>query len=107
MNIAVTTTVGELAAQFPAATRIFENYGIDYCCGGSKTIAQACESANVNPGELLRLLEKPAPGAVPETDYTILNPGALIDHIVSTHHVFTRYELARLSRLFEKVVSVH
>src|SRR5207244_3160082 len=82
-------------------------YGIDYCCGGSKTVAQACESANVNPQELLRLLESRAGSGAAEKDYSKLKPSELIDHIVSQHHVFTRYELARLARLIEKVISVH
>jgi iron-sulfur cluster repair protein YtfE (RIC family) len=42
-----TKTVREYALEIPAATRIFEKLGIDYCCGGSKSLADACANAGV------------------------------------------------------------
>ena len=29
-------TVGELVAERPSRARVFERFGIDYCCGGKK-----------------------------------------------------------------------
>jgi len=42
MNISDGNTVRDLAAGIPGATRVFENLGIDYCCGGQRTLADAC-----------------------------------------------------------------
>jgi len=42
MNITATSTVRDLAAGVPGATRVFENFGIDYCCGGRRTLTAAC-----------------------------------------------------------------
>ena len=42
MSIEATQTVGELAANIPGATREFEKLGIDYCCGGNRTLGEAC-----------------------------------------------------------------
>jgi len=39
LNLTTAETVGELAANHPAAARVFEEFGIDYCCGGGKTLA--------------------------------------------------------------------
>src|ERR1035437_2052466 len=47
MSEIATKTVGELAAENPAATRVFEKLGIDYCCGGSNTLEQACRAARL------------------------------------------------------------
>ena len=47
MNINVATTVRELAVTLPGATRVFEKLGIDYCCGGNRTLADACVKAKV------------------------------------------------------------
>ena len=49
MTVTLTTekTVRELALEIPAATRVFENLGIDYCCGGNKSIEEACRAANL------------------------------------------------------------
>ena len=42
MTIATTKTVGEIAVEMPNATREFEKLGIDYCCGGNRTLGEAC-----------------------------------------------------------------
>jgi regulator of cell morphogenesis and NO signaling len=48
-------TVGELAAENPAATRVFEELGIDYCCNGGNTLEQACRAASFFCCQGLRL----------------------------------------------------
>jgi regulator of cell morphogenesis and NO signaling len=102
-------TVGELAAAYPPAARIFEKLGIDYCCGGGKTLAEACRKAAL-PLEQLRdsldsaLSAPPAPG---ERDWKSAPLADLIAHIRNTHHQFTRAEIARLDPLFQKVVTAH
>ena len=47
MNLATTKTVRELALEIPGATRVFEKMGIDYCCGGNRSLADACAIAGV------------------------------------------------------------
>ncbi len=108
MTIEKTATVGQIASQIPHSTRIFEQYGIDYCCGGARSLNEACGAAGVLPQDVIAAIEND--NAVdPETykEHARLEQQALVEHIISTHHVFTRYELARLARLIEKVVSVH
>ena len=48
MTLAATKTVGEIAAEMPSTTREFEKLGIDYCCGGSRTLGEACAEANIS-----------------------------------------------------------
>ncbi len=50
-------TVGHIASENPAAARIFEKYRIDYCCGGDKSLAAACEGEDVSPDEVSAELE--------------------------------------------------
>jgi hypothetical protein len=50
-------TVRELALENPAATRVFEKLGIDYCCGGNKSLDEACRAANLNTNQVLDSLE--------------------------------------------------
>ena len=49
--------VREYALEIPAATRIFEKLRIDYCCGGDKSLADACAKAGVAVDEVLGSLE--------------------------------------------------
>ena len=58
MTLNTTKTVRELALEVPNATRVFERLKIDYCCGGGRNIAEACQSVGVRPDELSRLLDE-------------------------------------------------
>ena len=111
MNLNATRTVRELATEIPNATRTFEKLGIDYCCGGSKSLSDACLHAHVSVDDVVRALEqgssfKPATEAnLP--DFANGELSSLIEHIVTTHHAYVKQELPRLHQLLNKVVSVH
>jgi regulator of cell morphogenesis and NO signaling len=101
-----TRTVGELVAERPARSRVFEEMGIDYCCGGKLTLAQACARKGIDADEVGRRLEA-AEFAEPETDWREAPLAALCDHVVNTHHAYLRRELPRLQGLLIKLVRVH
>lgn len=104
------TTVRELAVDIPGATRIFEGLKIDYCCGGSKTLEDACATAGVKTEDVWQLLEKTGlsqPTSAGAIDFQTASLTELITHILDKHHVFTKAEMARLDALVEKVCSVH
>jgi regulator of cell morphogenesis and NO signaling len=110
MPATINQTVRDLAASVPGATRVFERAGIDYCCGGGLTLEDACATAGVSPGEMLvalQALEANDPTLGGEPDFGAMPLGEIVDHIVRTHHVFTREELARLEELLAKVRSKH
>ena len=107
MTIETTATVGDLAAKLPQATRVLEQFGIDYCCGGGQTLAEACRFKAVDAQEVVRAIEESLKREQVARNYAELDQNELIDHIVSTHHAFTRSEIERLTALLNKVVSVH
>ncbi len=109
MPIETTHTVGELAAELPGATREFEKLGIDYCCGGSRSLGEACEQANISVDEALARLETglAASNSHEQRNWKNEPLAELIAHINSTHHVFVREESPRIEKLTAKVVSVH
>jgi regulator of cell morphogenesis and NO signaling len=102
------TTVGEIVRAVPARSRIFENLGIDYCCGGKKPLAEACRAKGLNPATVVAMLT--ALDGVPTT--ITVNPDAmslseLCDHIEEFHHGYLREELPRLNFMTRKVAAVH
>jgi regulator of cell morphogenesis and NO signaling len=109
MNISDTTTVRDLAAGVPGATRVFESFGIDYCCGGQRTLAAACREANLPVEDLTRSLEESGRASQPGAgrDWRQESLTALTEYIIGTHHYFARQELDRLEKLFDKVCSRH
>jgi len=110
MNISDTNTVRDLAAGIPGATRVFENFGIDYCCGGQRTLADACQIASLPVEGLLRSLEeaeRASQSGGEARDWRQETLTSLAEHIIDAHHSFTRQEIDRLEKLFEKVCSRH
>jgi regulator of cell morphogenesis and NO signaling len=99
-------TVREMVLENPAAARVFERLGIDYCCGGNKSLAEACKSANLQAEQVIAALEKTE--SVPaDRDWQSASLAELADYIVAKHHAFTREEIKRLVPLLAKVVGVH
>ena len=109
MTVAIDKTVRELALENPSSTRVFEELGIDYCCGGNRSLREACERANLQLDQVLDSLGKAdqVPLAQKDRDWQAQPLASLIEYIQSTHHKYTREEIARLGPLFEKVCSVH
>ena len=103
------TTVREIALQMPASTRLFERLQIDYCCGGNQPLTQACASAGVDVDTIVEMLDKVAEfnSQAPEVDFQNLSLTDLIEHILNTHHVFTKSEMDRLEALTAKVIGAH
>jgi len=106
MSIAAEKTVRELALENPAATRVFEKLGIDYCCGGGRSLEQACKEAHV-PIERVETSLAEAPRVEAGRDWAAEPLFELAAHIRNTHHRYKRDEIKRLGPLFEKVCSVH
>ncbi len=109
MPITANKTVRELAVEVPNATRVFEKMGIDYCCGGHKSLEEACAGAKRPVDEVLRALEQGVDASVPRAarDWNTAPLGELVDHIVNKHHAYVKSEVPRLQALIAKVVSVH
>ena len=114
MNLDTTNTVREVALNVPAATRVFEKLGIDYCCGGNKSLQQACSEANLSLQQVLESLKSAADSAEHRTsageqreDWQTAPLADLIAHIKNTHHKYVKEEVERLGPLFQKVCEAH
>jgi regulator of cell morphogenesis and NO signaling len=106
--IALTKTVREIALEQPSSIRVFERFGIDYCCGGRKPLAEACAASQLDVDEVLAALESAAGNGAPSrVAWEQASLGQLIEHIVATHHSYVKRELPRLAVLAQKVVNRH
>ena len=104
------TTVREVALDIPESTRLFEKLKIDYCCGGNQPLAEACSSAGLDVVTVMEMLGEVAKSSSPAAtawDRQNAPLPELIEHILNTHHVFTKAEINRLEALTEKVIEVH
>lgn len=107
MNITPDTRVAEIATQNPATIRIFQRFGIDFCCGGKRPLSEVCAEKQMTFGELRSALESAgAPRATdfPRPDTTLTG---LVRFIVDRYHADLRQELPRLGQMAAKVLDVH
>jgi regulator of cell morphogenesis and NO signaling len=108
MQLAQDTTVAEMAASSLAAVRVFEKFGIDYCCGGKRPLADVCREKGYDPALVRRELDTALAAApAPERDWDAAPLGELIEHILNTHHEYLRRELPALQARLDKVYRVY
>jgi len=106
-------TVRQLVAERPQRARVFEKYGISYCCcSGNKTFLEACVEKEVDPRLVLADLRECDTnsyklGNDEDWDWLQNNPAELRLHIIEMHDAFLRVELPRLSYLLERVTARH
>jgi regulator of cell morphogenesis and NO signaling len=105
-TITRTSTLKEIVETNPALTRELERRGLDYCCGGSRTIEQACSWLGLDAGDLVAELQL-VPTDQPAPDWAAMDATELVDHLEATHHRYLWDEMPRLTALMEKVRSVH
>jgi len=115
MSISTESIIRDIAVQQPGTVRVFERFGIDYCCGGKKSVEQVCSELQLSVDQVLEKLEEAteprAPGEASEIDdqrkWGNATLSRLIQHIVRTHHAGEREEMNRLRTLARKVVDAH
>jgi regulator of cell morphogenesis and NO signaling len=102
-------TVREIAVENPASVKVFESIGIDYCCGGKRTLSDACARAGIPVDRVLAMIAEAESGAQPGAgvNWAEAPLRALAAHIVETHHGFVRREIPRIQSLMMKVVGRH
>jgi regulator of cell morphogenesis and NO signaling len=108
MNLNGGTAVKDIAVSSPAAARILEKAGVDYCCGGSRSLQDACAEAGVSAEEMLARLRASGEPARPEdADWLSAPLGELTKHIRERHHGYVRGAIPRVRALLEKVKAKH
>jgi regulator of cell morphogenesis and NO signaling len=102
-----TKTVREIALEAPLTTRVFEEYKIDFCCGGRRPLSEACEKAGADEKEVAAKLAELIEGPRSDNDPERLRVPELVNYIIDKHHEFSRTEMLRLAGLAEKVAWKH
>ena len=108
MNFTRDTKVRDIALSHPAARRVLESAGLDYCCGGARSLHDACQHSETSPDEILRRLREAARESVPEYETWLDTPlRELTRHIVERHHAYVRESIPRTLALLDKVSRKH
>jgi regulator of cell morphogenesis and NO signaling len=109
--VSTAPTLGSLIVAQPEAAMLFERLGLDYCCGGNRTLDEACRQKGLDAKTVNALLQalahEPRDARLAAHDVARTTITELCDHIVARHHDPLRRELPRISDLLATVVRVH
>ncbi len=108
VQIGEDTTVGELVRAHPAMRKALENLGIDYCCGGGRTVKEAAAEEGVSFAALEQALDEALhTAAADERNWADATAAELADHIEAAHHAYMKRELPRLAGMLAKLKKAH
>lgn len=108
LNLEAGESIGELVAKDFRKAQVFKKYGIDFCCGGKKSIQQVCEEKGLDANVVEKELQAiPDASTSNETDYASWEPSFLADYIVNVHHKYVREAIPALYEYTYKIARVH
>jgi regulator of cell morphogenesis and NO signaling len=101
--------LGQLVSERPSRAAFFERTGLDYCCGGSWSLRDACARRGLQADAVLNELADWDDWTSEEShpDWLEVPLDVLCDHIESVHHGYLRKVLPDLALMLEKVLRVH
>lgn len=102
------STIGEIVTNDFRAAAIFKNAGIDFCCGGNKSLSQACKEKGIDKLDIEKELKSLGQiQAYGSHNFNEWDLGFLCDYIINTHHKFVIKALPELIYYTQKIASVH
>lgn len=111
MEINPQQSVGDLLVERPDLIPLFERLGIDYCCGGRRSLQEACAQINLDAASVAQTIDAFVSlrdeNHTSAPDWSQESLTALCDHIEQSHHLYLTEELPVLGALVEKVTMVH
>lgn len=101
-------TVGALVAKDYRRAQVFKKWGIDFCCGGKKSLDKVCLEKGIDKAKLEQELNSLADSEANKgLDYDSWDLGFLSDFIENTHHSFVRHAIPAIYEYTTKIARVH
>jgi regulator of cell morphogenesis and NO signaling len=102
-----TQSLAEIAISNPAASRVFHRLGLDYCCGGRRSLDEACRARQLVAAEVLQSIEQSDASRDDAIAWKRAPLPQVTAKIVERYHEPLRRELPELIALAEKVEARH
>ena len=101
-------TIGEIVAADYRTAKVFENHGIDFCCGGNVALAATCTEKGIDLAAITRELDavKREP-AERNQNYASWELPFLADYIINAHHTYLKENTGQIAAYAHKIAGVH
>jgi regulator of cell morphogenesis and NO signaling len=100
-------TLADLAVTRAGASRVFHRHGLDFCCNGRISVADACRQAGLDTAALLAEVQAEEAGEPPLERWDEMPLDTVIEHVLARFHAGHRAEVPRLLEMARKVENVH
>jgi len=101
-------TIGEIVADDYRTARVFENHGIDFCCGGNVTLAATCAQKGIDLAAITGELERVKSGPVERSqNYVLWEMPFLADYIINAHHTYLKENTGQIAAYTHKIAAIH
>lgn len=108
MKISPESSVGEVVKLNFKTASVFQKNNIDFCCGGGKTISEACTNKGLATDQLIDQLETIAKQIDADSQYiNDLSLEELSTYIIKRHHNYVRESTPAIKKNIEKICQVH
>jgi len=107
MKINKDITIGSIVAEDIRVASIFQKYGLDFCCGGNKTLQVACLAQDIDIESIISELNEVNKIEGEKIDYQSLELDELVTYIIQTHHRYINEKGPITAQFIEKVAHVH
>ena len=102
------TTIGELVAADYRKAEVFRKFGIDFCCGGKKSLKEACKEKGIDDKEISNALsEIENQSKIAQFDFNSWGIDFLTDYIINVHHKYVNENVDMIYEFSDKVANRH
>ncbi len=99
--------IGEVVARNFHTAKVFESLGLDFCCGGKKTIGDACREKGMDADFVVSEVSKVQESNGTAAHFEKWEPDFLADYIINNHHAYVQTTIPTIEHHLQKVVSAH
>jgi regulator of cell morphogenesis and NO signaling len=107
IDISATTTVGDIVARDLRSATVFARHGIDFCCGGRRSLEEVCQAHGLDLASVTLELEDASAGSGDARDVTRWPLDRLVDHILTTHHAYVRARIPLIQGYMTNLLARH
>jgi len=101
-------TIGEIVAEDYRTAKVFEEHGIDFCCGGKVALSATCTEKAIDLNAIIQELEDVKREPIERNqNYTSWELSFLIDYIVNVHHSYLKENTGSIASYARKIATVH
>src|SRR5205085_10055089 len=91
-TLSLENSIGRMVMERPSRARVFEKFGLDYCCNGKVPLGEACARKGVPTNAVLRDLEASDEKVTLQdlVDWSQASLSQIIEDVLSVHHAYLR-----------------